>query len=283
MAQNDTTSVHVVAGKVTDDNGKMRYAYGHMRRRYVPHVITSWFVGASIVVAMVSAAEDNIANKVFQECCQDIVNHINVDLVILPLHSKTWLTIQEFEHLQKNSTSEEKKRFLYINALSGKGSAAYKDILAILNDTGAHYKPHKDLVDILTNYHSRLSTQRVTRAHHDKYNQTQEDRTASVRARKETTLDSIQIQLGDDDDDVDQRTEYGSYPSYDQTQPSISTAQSMELSSLRLRTKQRVQTSAGNPSSSHVSSSFRYISDHATGQPVSSIKVLATSVPVLYW
>ena len=233
---------------------------------------------------MVSAAEDNIANKFFQECCQDIVNHINVDLVILPLYSKTWLTIQEVDHLQKISTAEEKKRLLYINALAGKGSAAYKDILAILNDTAAYYKPHKDLVDILTNYHSRLSTQRVTRAHHDKYNQTREERTASVRIRKETTLDSIQIQLGDDplgdDGDVDQRTEYGSYPSYDQTQPSIGTTQSIESSSLRLRTKQRVQTSAGNPSSSHVSSSFRYISDHATGQPVSSIKVLTTSVTV---
>ena len=231
---------------------------------------------------MVSAAEDNIANKVFQECCQDIVNHINVDLVILPLYSKTWLTIQEVDHLQKISTAEEKKRLLYINALAGKGSAAYKDILAILNDTAAYYKPHKDLVDILTNYHNRLSTQRVTRAHHDKYNQTREDRTASVRIRKETTLDSIQIQLGDDGD-VDQRTEYGSY---DQTQPSIGTTQSMESSSLRLRTKQRVQTSAGNPSSSHVSSSFRYISDHATGQPVSSIKVLTMYICTcikLYW
>ena len=127
----------------------------------------------------------------------------------------------------------------------------------------------------------------MTRAHHDKYNQTQEDRTASVRARKETTLDSIQIQLGGDDDDdgdVDQRTEYGSYPSYNQTQPSIGTTQSMESSSLRLRTKQKVQTSAGNPSSSHVSSSFRYISDHATGQPVSSIKVLTMYIcTCIYW
>ena len=228
----------------------------------------------SMTMVSRSATEDCIANRVLQECCQDIVNHINVDLVLLPLYSKTWLTIQEVDHLQTISTAQEKKRLLYIHALAGKGSVAFKDMLAILNDTGAYYKPHADLSVILRNYHSRLSAhdQYVARDHRDKYSQTQEVKMAPVKARKETTIDSINIQLGgEDDEDVDHRTEYSYCPS------SLDTAQSIELHSLRLRTKQKVRTSAGNPSSSHVSPSFGYINDHATGQPVSPIKVCMQS------
>ena len=251
-------------------NGRKRSSDARLIKSPYDTDLLCWW----LKLTMVSAIEDCIANKVLQECCQDIVNHINVDLVLFPLYSKTWLTVQEIDYLNGISTAQEKKRQLYIRALAGKGSAAYKDILTILNDTGTYYKPHADLALILSNYHSRLSThddQYVARVHRERYSQAQEVNTVPIKARKETTIDSIDPLGGEDysdDNDIDHRTEY-SYPS------SLDTTQSIESCSLRLRTKRKVQTSAGNPSSSHVSSSFGgYINDHATGQPVSSIKVL---------
>lgn len=151
-----------------------------------------------------ASVEDRVANKALQECCQDILDHINVDLVTFRLYSKSRLTVHEVSHIESIQTAQEKRKQLYILALADKGSEAYEDILQVLNDT-ASYKPHADLADKLSKRHKCLS-QRLARSgypgKHVHYQPPQEVvSTVSTRKRKETCLES---QSSDDEpDDVD--------------------------------------------------------------------------------
>jgi len=146
-----------------------------------------------------ASAEDRIANIVLQECCQVIVDHINVDEIIMRLHSKSRLTLQQVALLDSFPTAQEKKRQLYILALADKGSSAFKDIVEVLKDT-ANYKPHADLVDKLIKHHSRCVS-------HNEHVRTQEINTAelAVNNREElTATPCLDSRLSDDRGDDDQ-------------------------------------------------------------------------------
>ena len=138
-----------------------------------------------------ASGEDRVANTVLQECCQDIVDLINVDEVILPLYSKSRLTFQELNRLECIPTVQEKKKQFYIVALANKGSAAFEGILEVLNDTALNYKPHADLADKLSKRHRYLS-RRVTQE------QAREVRTTT---REETTTASLESRVDSDGDD----------------------------------------------------------------------------------
>ena len=156
-----------------------------------------------------TSAEDRIANKVLQECCQDILDHINVDSVTFRLYSKCRLTVQEVSHLESIQTAQEKRKQLYILALADKGSTAYEDILQVLNDT-ASYKPHADLADKLRKRHKCLS-QRLTQSGHPSkhvhYRQPREVDTVTKRKRKDVRV-CLESQLDEPSDgeaeDVDE-------------------------------------------------------------------------------
>ena len=142
--------------------------------------------------------EDLIANKALQECSQDIVDNINVDLVILRLHSKGRLTTQDINRLENISTSQEKKRQLYIYALADKGSAAFKDFVDVLNDTGLNYKPHADLAGKLSKHHRSLHSQ-----HSNKQGEAQEVKTTDSVLVTKTATDDPESRCSDDGNDVD--------------------------------------------------------------------------------
>ena len=130
-----------------------------------------------------ASCEDRIANRVLQECCQDIVDHINVDEVILRLHSKSRLTLQELNRLESIPIALERKEQLYILALANKGSAAFEGILEVLNDTALNYKPHADLADKLSKRYRHLS-RRVT------HEQARQVNTATLEETTTVCLDS---------------------------------------------------------------------------------------------
>ena len=140
-----------------------------------------------------ASCEDRIANTVLQECCQDIVDHNNVDEVILRLHSKSRLTLQELNRLESIPTAQERKKQLYILALANKGYAAFKGILEVLNDTALNYKPHADLADKLSKRHRHLS-RRVT------HEQARQVNTATL---EETTTVCLDSRLSHDNLDAD--------------------------------------------------------------------------------
>ena len=151
-----------------------------------------------------TSVEDRVANKALQECCQDILDHINVDLVTFRLYSKSRLTVHEVSRLESIQTAQEKKKQLYILALADKGSAAYEDILQILNDT-ASYQPHADLADKLSKRHKCLSQRLAQSGHPSKrvhYQPQEVGGTVSTRKRKETCLESQPS--GDDDDEEEE-------------------------------------------------------------------------------
>ena len=139
---------------------------------------------------MSTSVEDRVANRVLQKCSQAIVDHINVDEVTLRLHSKSRLTLQEYDRLEGISTTQEKKKQFYRVVLADKGSAAYKDILEVLNDT-ANYKPHAELVDKLKKCHKCLWRRMTQAGPPDEQPQTEEASTASIKtgvARKRQQL-----------------------------------------------------------------------------------------------
>ena len=141
--------------------------------------------------------EDIIANKVLEECSQDIVDKINVDLVILRLHSKCRLTAQDITRLGNISTSREKKRQLYMLALANKGSAAFQDIVDVLNDTALNheYEPHAVLADKLSKYYQHLLSQ-----HSNKQGKPQEVKVTVTNKIIETgAWDDPERQYSDDD------------------------------------------------------------------------------------
>ena len=147
---------------------------------------------------MASADEDLIANKVLQECSQDIVDNVNVDLVIMRLHSKSRLTAQDVTRLENTSTPQEKKRQLYLLALADKGSAAFEDIVAILSDTALKFQPHTDLADKLRKRYKYLLSQ-----HSNRHGETQEDKTTVTKMRTETVMDDSESRHSDNGNDID--------------------------------------------------------------------------------
>lgn len=150
-----------------------------------------------------AAVEDRVANKVLQECCQDIMDHINIDEVIMRLHSKSRLTVEELNRLESIPTTQEKKRQLYIIALANKGSAAFEDILEVLNDTSSVYKPHAVLANKLSKRYKCLS-RRLTQGHSAEH----ADQPAGevIRTMKETgTAYHLESRISSDENDYDQR------------------------------------------------------------------------------
>ena len=65
-----------------------------------------------------TTVEDRVANRVLQKCSQAIVDLINIDEVTLRLHSKSRLTLQEFDRLESFSTAQEKKKTVLQNRFS---------------------------------------------------------------------------------------------------------------------------------------------------------------------
>ena len=231
---------------------------------------------------MASAAEDIIANKVLQECSQDIVDNINVDLVIFRLHSKSRLTAQDINRLENITTSQEKKRQLYILALADKGSAAFKDIVDVLNGTALKYQPHADLADKLSKHYQRLLSQ-----YSNKHGEPQEVEATVTKKRIETPTDNSERSCSDNDIDHFSDSEH----SDDQLQllPDVSTGdtshvQRVSASNTRRSTGHSVtstNTTCGYQSSMessrrvlNLSSSFQSTSDHMTCQTPSSVKVM---------
>lgn len=148
------------------------------------------------------AVEDAIANKVLQECSQDIVDNIDVDLVILRLHSKGRLTAKNINRLENISTSQEKKRQLYMLALADKGSAAFEDIVDVLNDTAKH-QPHVDLADKLSKHYQRLLSQ-----HSNKHGEPQEVKATVIKKKIETATDHLEKPYSDNSNDIDRFSEH---------------------------------------------------------------------------
>lgn len=122
-----------------------------------------------------ASVADVIANTALQECCQDIVDYIRVDLVMMQLHAKRWLTSEDLKLLGNISDAQEKKRQFYVLALAGKGSAAFEDIITVLKATAENHRPHRDLADKLNKHHKYLSQQST-----DKHEQTQDEDTCDV-------------------------------------------------------------------------------------------------------
>ena len=153
-----------------------------------------------------TTVEDRVANRVLQKCSQAIVDLINIDEVALRLHSKSRLTLQEFDRLESISTAQEKKKQFYRIVLADKGSAAYEDILEVLNDT-AYHKPHVELADKLRKCHKCL-LRRMTHSRSDENApenaQLEEVSTASINMGEETTTACLESRLDSDDgSDVD--------------------------------------------------------------------------------
>lgn len=149
-------------------------------------------------------AEDRLANIVLRECCQDILDHINVDQVIFRLHSKGILTSQEVGSLESISFPLEKKKQLYLLGLSDKGSAAFEGILKVLNDTAEH-KPHAELADKLSKRHKHLSQRRLSPKSHS--SERARDQAQDVSSKEIPTV-CTERQLSDiDGDDGSDRLE----------------------------------------------------------------------------
>ena len=236
---------------------------------------------------MASTVEDIIANKVLQECSQDIVDSIDVDLVILRLHSKGRLTTQDIKDI---STSQAKKRQLYILGLADKGSAAFKDIVDVLNDTALQYKPHADLADKLSKHYQHLLSQ-----HSNKQGKPQEDKAAVTKKRIEAAADDSERPCSDTGNDVDHFS--GSEHSDDQSQllpdgitedviqPKYqsSTSHVKQASKVNMRLGSSIDVEASTNTTrgyqplmeSSVSlSSFQITSDHMTCQTPSAVQVI---------
>lgn len=168
-----------------------------------------------------ATTEDRVANTALRECCQDIVDHIIVDEVILRLHSKGRLTLQQYDRLESISTERDKKRQFYRIALADKGSAAFEDILEVLDET-AEYKSHADLVDKLRKRHRCVSR----RMSHDR---TGEVAAAVVEQREETTITSLENRPSNDDDDLNDNRSDSQLPDIVRIETTTQTSQSRAL------------------------------------------------------
>ena len=211
----------------------------------------------------------------------------------LRLHSKSRLTLQEFDRLEAISTTQEKKKQFYRVVLADKGSAAYKDILEVLNDT-ASYKPHVELADKLKKCHKCL-WRRLTQGRPDEQAQTEEASTASIKTGEETTTacsaESIMLD-SDDGSDVDE----GQLPDILRIETTAQTNQSRKVlvkvstpaAGVRLNSSSHRATdgpaanvvftlSMGSQTSfTHMSSSIQNSSDHTLCQQCTSAKVMSS-------
>lgn len=254
---------------------------------------------------MMALAEDRVANKVLRECCQDILDHINVDLVIFRLYSKCRLTVQEVSHLQSIQTAQERKEQLYMRGLADKGSAAFKDILEVLNDT-SDYKPHADLADKLSKRHRCLS-QRLSQSHPCKHHSQVNTALTRITKRKETITPCLESQFrysddddsDDDDDNDDDDNDSDQFRSRAQSLPDVAIVATAKTSqSRKSRVKQKnpaavvdrrtgygatvepaanrvLSLSVGSSSRvTRLSSSIQNTSDPTRCRPPSSVKVI---------
>ena len=176
-----------------------------------------------------------VANKVLQECCQDILDHVNIELITFRLYSKSRLTVEELSKLESFSTPEGKKKQFFILALANKGYAALEGILQVLDDT-EHYKPHADLADKLRKRY-KFHTHRLTQGHPD---QLEVNRKLTKKRKQKTTDCSLENQLSDDDKFLAR-----SLPDI-----AIVTA-SQTTQSCRPRVRQTIPAHAVNPSADH--------------------------------
>lgn len=154
-----------------------------------------------------TSVEDRVANRVLQKCSQAIVDLINIEEVTLQLHSKSRLTVHEFDRLESISIAQEKKKQFYRLVLAGKGSAAYEDILEVLHDTAGGNKAHAELADKLKKCHKSLSrnmTHSRSRSDENADAQTEEGSAESIKTGEETTTACLESRLDSDDgSDVD--------------------------------------------------------------------------------
>ena len=234
-----------------------------------------------------AATDDRVANTTLRECCQDIVDHIIVDEVILRLYSKGRLTLQQYDRLESISTERDKKRQFYRIALADKGSEAFKDILEVLSET-AEYKSHADLVDKLKKRH-RCVSRRMSHDH------TGEVAAAVVEQREETTMTSLESRPSNDDDLNDNRGD-GQLPDIVRIETTTQTSQSRALvveqkisapTTAAGHNPLRKATGYGGPAPSVVlslsvgsltsitqlSSSIQCVNDTTPSSPPSSVKV----------
>ena len=178
--------------------------------------------------------EDRVANKVLQECCQDILNHINIEQITFRLYSKSRLTVEELSNLESIPTADGKKKQFYILALANKGYAALEGILEVLNDT-EHYKPHADLANKLRKRY-KFHAHRPTQGHPDQL----EVNRKLTKKRKQKTTDSLESQLSDDDKFLTQSL------------PDIAIVSASQTTrSCRLRVRQTIPAHVVNPSTNH--------------------------------
>ena len=180
--------------------------------------------------------KDLVANKVLQECCQDIVDQVNIDEVILSMHAKSRLTVEELNRLNSiGMTEQEKKRLFYTTALANKGSAVFKDFIAILTDRPGNYAPHNDLVTKLTqrrDFYSRQPGYRRIRKRPSKHGQERkakkrkhgQERKAKKRrtdTRSETSSESESDAETSSESEPDTRSETTSESSSDRNDDNV--------------------------------------------------------------
>jgi len=91
-----------------------------------------------------TSSQDQIANTVLQQLSPTIVDHINVNEIILRLHARNRLTASEVNELESLGDSQKAMK-LYLKSLANKGLPALKDFIDVLKETG-HCQPHIDLV-----------------------------------------------------------------------------------------------------------------------------------------
>jgi len=120
-----------------------------------------------------SSRGDVIANKVLRELCQDIVNQINIDEVALRLFSCYRITSNDLDRLQNingNLTIQQRKYYLYSNALADKGQEGLDAFLKVLDETADQCATHALLAKKLREKREEYDSMPYTRLaamHHD--------------------------------------------------------------------------------------------------------------------
>ena len=88
---------------------------------------------------------DSIANDTLQESFGDILNLLNIDDIVSPLHVLKRVPLSELERLQNfnsNLTDQQRKLRLYVTTLAGKGQQGLDAFLKALDETADQYEPH---------------------------------------------------------------------------------------------------------------------------------------------
>ena len=99
-----------------------------------------------------SVDRDSIANETLQESYGDILNLVNIDDIVPPLHVLKRIPLSELERLQNfncNLTDQQRKLRLYVTTLAGKGQQGLDAFLKALDETADQHEPHALLADKL--------------------------------------------------------------------------------------------------------------------------------------